>query len=97
MNKNNPRLFVGNLNYKTTEDDLKDFVAEAGVVAEEVTIINDRETGLSKGFGFVGLAIDENIEEAITRLNGMELGGRKLTVNKAQPRPQMGKSYNQGR
>jgi cold-inducible RNA-binding protein len=76
------KIFVGNLSFQTTENDLNDAFAQHGPV-EAVTIITDRETGRSKGFGFVTMA--EGADNAIAQLSGSELDGRMLTVNEAKP------------
>jgi cold-inducible RNA-binding protein len=76
------KIFVGNLSFQTTENDLNDAFAQHGPV-EAVTIITDRETGRSKGFGFV--TMDEGADNAIAQLSGSELDGRMLTVNEARP------------
>lgn len=78
------RIYVGNLSYQTTENDLTMLFEQAGQV-ESVNIITDRDTGRSKGFGFVEMAADE-AEKAIAQFNGTELNGRTLTVNEARPR-----------
>ena len=78
------RIFVGNLSYQTTENDLTTLFEQAGQV-ESVNIITDRDTGRSKGFAFVEMAADE-AEKAIAQFNGAELNGRALTVNEARPR-----------
>lgn len=83
------RLYVGNLNYATTEEDLRKLCGEFGEVAE-VDIISDRETGRSKGFGFVDFPSDEQAEAAVEALNGKEIDGRTLKVNKARPRRESG-------
>ena len=80
----NKRIFVGNLSYQTTENDLAALFEQAGQV-ESVNIITDRDTGRSKGFAFVEMAGDE-AEKAIAQFNGAELNGRSLTVNEARPR-----------
>jgi cold-inducible RNA-binding protein len=77
------KLFVGNLSFQTSEQDLSDLFAQVGKV-DSVSIITDRMTGRSKGFGFVEMDNDA-AENAITKFNGMELDGRKLTVNEARP------------
>jgi cold-inducible RNA-binding protein len=77
------RIYVGNLSFQTTEDDLKDLFALAGPV-DSVRIITDRDTGRSKGFAFVEVS-DGAAEKAIAQLNGKELKGRTLTVNEARP------------
>ena len=77
------KLFVGNLSFQTTENDLSSLFYQVGQV-ESVSIITDRMTGRSKGFGFVEMEIDV-AENAITKFNGADLDGRKLTVNEARP------------
>jgi RNA recognition motif-containing protein len=76
------KIFVGNLSFQTTESDLNDAFAQHGPV-EAVAIITDRETGRSKGFGFVTMT--EGAEKAIAGLSGSQLNGRALTVNEARP------------
>src|SRR2546426_8422732 len=76
------KIFVGNLSFQTTENDLNDAFAQHGPV-EAVAIITDRETGRSKGFGFVTMT--EGADKAIAQLSGSELNGRVLTVNEARP------------
>jgi len=78
------RIYVGNLSFQTTETDLSDMFAEIGQV-ESVQIITDRDTGRSKGFGFVEMVDDAAAEKAIEQLNGKSVGGRNLTVNAAKP------------
>ncbi|HEY6330037.1 MAG TPA: RNA-binding protein [Blastocatellia bacterium] len=78
------RIYVGNLSYQTTEDDLADLFGQIGEVASS-NIITDRDTGRSKGFGFVEMG-NEDADKAIAQLNGRELNGRALTVNEARPR-----------
>lgn len=77
------KLYVGNLSFDTTENDLSDLFMQAGGV-ESVRIITDRDTGRSRGFGFVEMS-EENGEKAIAQFNGTELSGRELTVNEARP------------
>jgi len=77
------KIFVGNLSFQTTENDLTDLFAQVGEV-ESVSIITDRETGRSKGFGFVAMG-DDAATQAIAKFNGTELNGRALTVNEARP------------
>jgi RNA recognition motif-containing protein len=79
------KLFVGNLSFNTTENDLQDAFAAHGVVTE-VTLINDKMTGRPRGFGFVTMSNDEEAEAAINAMNGVDLDGRALTVNEARPR-----------
>ena len=77
------KIFVGNLSFQTSENDLNDLFAQFGEV-ESVSVITDRDTGRSKGFGFVAMG-DESAEKAISQLNGKEVKGRALTVNEARP------------
>ncbi|OHA02058.1 MAG: hypothetical protein A3C11_03530 [Candidatus Sungbacteria bacterium RIFCSPHIGHO2_02_FULL_49_12] len=78
------KLYVGGLSYDTTEDGLRNFFSGAGNI-ETATIIMDRMSGRSKGFGFVEMATDEEAQKAIEMFNGKELDGRTLTVNEARP------------
>ena len=78
------KIYVGNLSFQTTEGDITEAFSGFGPV-ESVSIITDRDTGRSKGFGFVQMAEDADAEKAIGALNGTELGGRSLTVNEARP------------
>jgi cold-inducible RNA-binding protein len=77
------KLFVGNLSFQTSENDITDAFAAYGAV-EAVTIITDRDTGRSKGFGFVTMS-EEDADKAIAQMNGAQLDGRALTVNEAKP------------
>ena len=77
------KLYVGNLPFQTTEDELDGLFGQVGSV-ESVRIITDRDTGRSRGFGFVEMG-DEEADKAIEQLNGTELDGRALTVNEARP------------
>ena len=79
------KLYVGNLAFETTGDDLKTLFAEAGTV-ESVSLIEDRETGRSRGFGFVEMQSREEGTAAVEKFNGTEFGGRPLKVNEAKPR-----------
>lgn len=79
------RLYVGNLAYSSTEEGVRDLFSQAGEVVN-VTIIMDRETGRSKGFGFVEMADDTGFQEALRRFNGYQYENRRLTVNEARPR-----------
>jgi RNA recognition motif-containing protein len=79
------KLYVGNLSYSTTEDDLRTLFAEAGTVTS-VAIIKDRDTGQSKGFGFVEMGTQAEAQKAITQFNAKEFKDRALTVNLARPR-----------
>lgn len=78
------KLFVGGLPYSTTDSELSDAFSKAGTVTS-ATIISDRMTGRSKGFGFVEMANDDEAEAAISMWNGKDFGGRSLTVNEARP------------
>ncbi len=79
------RLYVGNLPYKATEDQLRELFAQAGTV-KEVLIIKDRDTGQSKGFAFVTMETQEEAENAIRQLNGKSFGNRELKINIARPK-----------
>ena len=79
------KLFVGNLSFDATENDLQDLFAQAGAV-NTVNIMQDRATGRARGFGFVEMATDADAQKAISTLNGKEFMGRALTVNEARPR-----------
>jgi RNA recognition motif-containing protein len=81
----NNKLFVGNLSFKTTENDLQDTFAAHGTVTE-TNLMVDRATQRPRGFAFVTMASDEEAQKAIDALNGKELDGRALTVNVARPR-----------
>ena len=82
--KANMNIYVGNLPYSTTREDLEALFGEFGAV-DAARVVMDRETGRSKGFGFVEMA-DEAGKAAIEKLNGSEIGGRKAVVNEARPR-----------
>jgi RNA recognition motif-containing protein len=86
MNKN---LYVGNLSFKVTDEDLKSNFSEAGEVAS-AAIIKDKFTGQSKGFGFVEMKTDEGAAEAIKKFNGGMLDGKAITVNEARPKKEFG-------
>src|SRR5215475_6104753 len=79
------KLYVGNLPYNTSEEDLRNLFSQYGNV-ESVAVITDRETGRSKGFGFVEFGDDTEARNAISALSGQEFGGRALTVNEARPK-----------
>ena len=81
----NTRLYIGNLSYSTTEDQVRSLFEQAGGIIN-VAVITDRETGRSKGFGFVEMETVEAAQEAIKRFNGYLLQERALTVNEARPR-----------
>lgn len=80
------RLFVGGLPYSITDSQLNDMFAQIGAVVS-ATVITDRMTGRSMGFGFVEMGKDEDADKAIQTLNGTEIEGRKIAVNEARPRP----------
>ena len=81
----NNKLFVGNLSFDTTENDLQDAFAAHGTVTE-TNLMMDRMTNRPRGFGFVTMSTDEEAQKAIAALNGKDMGGRALTVNVAKPR-----------
>jgi RNA recognition motif-containing protein len=80
------KIYVGNLSFQTTEEGLRELFAVHGQV-DEAVIVTDRETGRSRGFGFVTMADDNEANAAIEALNGTDYEGRSLTVNEARPRP----------
>ena len=91
-----PEIYVGNLSFKTTEDGLKDLFGEFGQV-DRATIVKDRETGRSRGFGFVTMPNGDEANAAIDALNGKDCEGRALTVNEARPRePRSGGGFGGG-
>ncbi len=83
------KLYVGNLAFQTSSDDLQELFAQAGTV-ESASVIEDRETGRSRGFGFVEMSSNEEGQKAIQQFNGQEVGGRALNVNEAKPREDRG-------
>ena len=85
------KLYVGNLSYSTTEDDLRDAFAKIGEVLS-ATLIIDQTNGRSKGFGFVEMATDDDAAKAISALNGTQLFDRTITVNEARPKTERGGS-----
>lgn len=89
------KLYVGSLPYETTEDDLRNHFAECGTI-ESATVIIDKITGRSKGFGFVEFATDEEAATAMERLNGSSLGRRTIVVNEAKPPMQRDRGPRQG-
>jgi RNA recognition motif-containing protein len=80
------KLYVGNLPYSTSEAELEELFGRAGSV-ESVNVMRDMATGRARGFAFVEMATDEEAQRAIQELDQQELGGRRLTVNEAKPRP----------
>ncbi|MDQ6785260.1 MAG: RNA-binding protein [Acidobacteriota bacterium] len=89
------KLYVGNLSFGITGDDLQEYFAQAGTV-ESVKIIEDRETGRSRGFGFVEMSSAEEAQAAIEQFNGQDFEGRNLVVNEARPREEGGGSNYRG-
>jgi cold-inducible RNA-binding protein len=90
------KLYVGNLAFETSSNDLQTLFAQAGTV-ESVSLIEDRETGGSRGFGFVEMSNKEEGAAAIQQFNGKEVGGRALNVNEAKPRENRGGGGGGGR
>lgn len=90
------KLYVGNLSFRTTSDDLREQFSQAGTV-ESASVIEDRETGRSRGFGFVEMATPEEGAAAIEMFNGKDVGGRNITVNEAKPRADRGPGGGGGR
>src|SRR5688572_24663941 len=83
------KLYVGNLSFRTTAEELRDAFASVGTV-ESASVIEDRDTGRSRGFAFVEMATAEEAAAAIEQFNGKDFGGRNLTVNEAKPREDRG-------
>ena len=81
------KLYVGNLSYNVTGSQLEQLFAAHGAV-QSAEVINDRDTGRSKGFGFVEMGTDQEAQAAIAALHGTQMDGRALTVNEAKPRPE---------
>ena len=79
------KLYVGNLNFNTTEDALRAHFEQAGIQVKGINLITDKYTGRAKGFGFVEVESEDVLQKAVEALDGKELEGRKLTVNKAKP------------
>jgi cold-inducible RNA-binding protein len=79
------KLYVGNLSFETTENDLQDLFAEAGTVTE-AGLVQDKFTGRSRGFAFVTMSTNQEAQQAVNRFHGKALHGRPLTVNEARPR-----------
>ena len=89
------KLYVGNLSFNTSSQDLETMFAQAGTV-ESVTLIEDRETGRSRGFAFVEMSSREEGQSAISALTGKEINGREILVNEAKPREDRGGGNNRG-
>jgi cold-inducible RNA-binding protein len=92
----NTKLFVGNLSFNTTENDLQDAFAAHGTVTE-ASLMTDRATGRSRGFGFVTMGSSEEAQKAVDALNGALVDGRNLTVNEARPKQERGGGGFRGR
>jgi len=90
------KLYVGNLAFQTSSEDLQQLFAQAGTV-ESASVVEDRETGRSRGFGFVEMSSKEEGEKAIEQFNGKEVNGRNLNVNEAKPREDRGGGGGGGR
>lgn len=89
------KLYVGNLPYEVGEAELQDLFARAGSV-ESVSVMRDQATGRARGFAFVEMNTDEEAQNAITALNGTQVGGRSLTVNEARPKAAGGGGFGGG-
>ena len=89
-------IFVGNLSFNTNEDELRQLFEPHGQV-DRVSIMTDRDTGRSRGFGFVEMASNEDGEKAIAALNGSQVGGRTINVNEARPKTERGGGGGGGR
>ncbi len=87
------KLYIGGLPFEITEDELRDLFVEIGTV-ESVNIITDRESGRSRGFGFVEMASDAEAKAAVEQLDGKDFMGRRLTVNEARPMEERGRRDN---
>ncbi len=90
------KLYVGNLSFRVTNEDLQDHFATAGNV-ESANVVFDRETGRSRGFGFVEMASEDDATNAIAQFNGQEYDGRNMVVNEARPREDRGGGGGGGR
>jgi len=89
------KLYVGNLTFQTTSQDLQELFTQAGTV-ESANVVEDRDTGRSRGFAFVEMSTKEEATSAIEQFNGKELGGRALKVNEAKPRENRGGGSGRG-
>ena len=89
------RLYVGNLPYKTTDEDLNNLFSQAGAV-ESVRVMRDMATGRARGFAFVDMADEAGAQKAVTQFHGQPLEGRPLVVNEARPKPEGPPSYQRG-
>ena len=84
------KLYIGNLPFSATEDQLNEWFSQVGVTPSGVNLIRDRFTGQSRGFAFVEVANDEDADRAVNSLNGQNFGGRNLVVNEARPQAERG-------
>ena len=89
------KIFVGGLNWDATDDDLRETFGECGAITDAV-VVNDRDTGRSRGFGFVTYSSDEEAKAAVEKFDGQDFMGRKLTVNVARPREDRGDGGGRG-
>ncbi len=90
------KLYVGNLPYSATEDELREFFSGAGAV-DTVNVVRDNATGRARGFAFVEMATDEDAQKAVEMFNEKPMGGRNLAVNEARPKPAFGGGDRGGR
>lgn len=88
-------IYVGNISYQTTEDDLRSAFESFGAI-ERISVVTDRDTGQPRGFAFVEMAEQDSAEKAIAQLNGSDLQGRAITVNEARPKPARGGGFGGG-
>ena len=91
------KLYVGNLPFSTTEEQMQEWFAQVGVTPSGVNLIRDRFTGQSRGFAFVEVNSDDDADRAINSLNGQNFGGRNLVVNEARPQAERGGGGGRGR
>jgi cold-inducible RNA-binding protein len=84
------KLYIGNLPFSATEDQLQEWLSQIGVTPSGVNLIRDRFTGQSRGFAFVEITSDEDADRAVNSLNGQNFGGRNLVVNEARPQAERG-------
>ena len=89
------KIYIGNFSFNMTEQELKSLFEPYGAV-ESATLVTDRDTGRSRGFGFVSMTNDEEAEKAMAALNGRDSGGRALTVNEAKPQAPRGGGFRDG-
>jgi RNA recognition motif-containing protein len=89
------RLYVGNLPYKTTDEDLNALFSQAGAV-DSVRVMRDMATGRARGFAFVEMATDDDAQKAITQFHEYQMDGRALVVNEAKPKPEGGRGFGGG-